>query len=118
MDLPARYEPVQRLGAGGGGEVWAVRDKVTARVVALKLLAADAGEGEIGALVREAVALSGLEGLGLPRVLGFGALPGRRRYMVRALVAGRSLEQVLADPAAGTGRPDALVSVCGDRTGV
>jgi transcriptional regulator with GAF, ATPase, and Fis domain len=116
MDLPARYEPLHRLGAGGGGEVWSVRDRVTARVVALKVLAAGAGEGEIGALVREAVALSGLEGLGLPRVLGFGALAGGRRYMVREIVEGRSLEQVLDDPTTGGAWVEALVTACDELT--
>jgi serine/threonine-protein kinase PknK len=116
MDLPARYEPVRRLGAGGGGEVWSVRDRVTARVVALKVLATGAGEGEIGALVREAVALSGLEGLGLPRVLGFGALPGGRRYMVRELVEGRSLDEVLDDPRAGDAWIGALATACDELT--
>ncbi len=122
MDLPARYEPLQRLGAGGGGEVWSVRDRVTGRIVALKLLSAGAGEGEIGALVREAVALSGLEGLGLPKVLGFGALGGSertgggRRYMVRELVEGRSLEQVLEDPATGAGWVGALATACDELT--
>ena len=33
--LPPRYEPVRRLGAGGGGEVWQVRDRVSGRVLAL-----------------------------------------------------------------------------------
>ena len=43
------------------------------------------------ALVREAVTLSGLEGLGVPRVVAFGSLPGStRRYMVRELVEGRA----------------------------
>src|SRR6185436_19103900 len=86
--MPARYEAVARLGKGGGGEVWAVRDRVTAAVLALKVLAEDAGEAEVMALVREAVTLSGLEGLGVPRVLAFGSLPGvggkrsARRFLV------------------------------------
>ena len=95
VDLPPRYEPLQRLGAGGGGEVWSVRDRVGGRVVALKVLAAGAGGPEIDALVREAVALSGLEGLGVPRVAAFGTLRDGRRYMVRELVEGQSLDQVL-----------------------
>ena len=94
-DLPPRYESLSRLGAGGGGEVWSVRDRVSGRVLALKLLSSDAGEHEVGALVREAIALSGLEGLGVPRVLAFGALHGGRRYMLRELVEGSSLEDVL-----------------------
>src|SRR5262245_52625548 len=95
QNLPPRYEPVKRLGQGGGGEVWAVRDKATDQSLALKMLASDAGESEVMALVREAVALSGLEGLGVPRVVAFGALEGGRRYMVRELVEGQSLADVL-----------------------
>jgi transcriptional regulator with GAF, ATPase, and Fis domain/serine/threonine protein kinase/Tfp pilus assembly protein PilF len=100
--MPSRYEPTTMLGKGGGGEVWAVRDRVTGRALALKVLADDAGEAEVLALVREAVTLSGLEGLGVPQVLAFGRLRGgTRRFLVRELVDGRSLEDVLA--AAGSG---------------
>jgi serine/threonine-protein kinase PknK len=95
--IPPRYEPIRRLGQGGGGEVWAVRDRVTGDVLALKVLAAGAGEHEVKALVREAIALSGLEGLGLPRVVAFGSLEDGRRYMLRDLVVGQSLEDVLDD---------------------
>ena len=95
LHLPPRYEPVQRLGAGGGGEVWSVRDRVSGRELALKVLSSDAGPAEIDALVREAVALSGLEGLGVPRVVAFGALADGRRYMVRELVEGHSLDEAL-----------------------
>src|SRR3954453_8831877 len=95
--MPARYEAVARLGKGGGGEVWAVRDRVTGSQLALKVLEEDAGEAEVMALVREAVTLSGLEGLGVPTVLAFGRLPGSsRRYLVSELVDGQSLEAVLA----------------------
>ena len=89
--MPARYEALALLGKGGGGEVWAVRDRITSRDLALKVLAEDAGEAEVLALVREAVTLSGLEGLGVPQVLAFGRLPGSsRRFLVRELVEGRS----------------------------
>jgi len=97
------------LGKGGGGEVWAVRDRVTGRDLALKVLAEDAGEAEVMALVREAVTLSGLEGLGVPQVLAFGRLPGsQRRFLVRELVDGKSLEEVIADgPSSGAGEESA-----------
>lgn len=95
-DVPARYEPVASLGSGGGGEVWAVRDRATGRTVALKTLAPGAGAADAEALVREAVALSGLEGLGAPRVLAFGRLPREGRlYLVREIVEGRSLSAML-----------------------
>jgi serine/threonine-protein kinase PknK len=94
--FPARYEPQERLGKGGGGEVWAARDRVTGRVVALKLLPEGADAPEMHALVREATALSGIEGLGVPQVLHFGRLPkSNRAYMVRDLVEGSSLADLI-----------------------
>ncbi len=76
--------------------MWAVRDRVTGARLALKALAAFAGEGEVNALAREAATLSGLEGLGVPRVVAFGRLPqSSRHFLVRELVEGTSLEEVL-----------------------
>ncbi len=75
-----------------------MRDRILDRPLALKLLAEGAGDDELMALVREATALSGLEGLGVPRVVAFGTLPGsKRRYMARELAPGRSLDQLLDD---------------------
>ena len=97
--LPPRYAPLAPLGKGGGGEVWAVRDRITGKTVALKALRDGAHEREVMALVREAAALSGVEGLGVPRVLRFGRLPGSERpYLVRELVEGDSLaDRLLRD---------------------
>ncbi|MCA9625262.1 MAG: protein kinase, partial [Myxococcales bacterium] len=96
--FPARYEPIERLGKGGGGEVWAARDRVGGQVVALKLLRDGADTAEMRALVREATLLSGIEGLGVPRVLHFGRLPGSgRAFMARELVEGRSLADILGE---------------------
>lgn len=54
----------------------------------------------MAALVREAIALSGLEGLGVPRVMRFGLLPkSGRPYMVRELVEGNSLEELMGTSA-------------------
>jgi serine/threonine-protein kinase PknK len=106
LRFPPRYLPVRRLGQGGGGEVWEVEDKITARRLAFKVLAPDAGEHEVLALVREASALSGLEGLGVPHVVDFGSLLSEtsnagtrtaRRYLVREMVEGQSLEDLLDD---------------------
>jgi transcriptional regulator with GAF, ATPase, and Fis domain len=98
--LPPRYAPVARLGKGGGGEVWSVRDRVTGDLVALKTLAVGADEAEAAALVREAIASSGLGGVGVPRVLRFGRLPGGRPFLVRELVPGESLVALLERPEA------------------
>jgi len=97
--LPPRYEPIAALGKGGGGEVWSARDCATGSDVALKILAPDADEAEMLALVREAIAMSGLEGVGVPRILGFGRLAdGERAYLVRELVPGKSLADCLDAP--------------------
>ncbi len=98
LELPPRYESLSPLGKGGGGEVWAVRDRITGRTVALKTLSESATEREAEALVREAVALSGLEGLGAPRVLRFGRLPGSGLpFLIRELVEGRSLLDLIEE---------------------
>jgi serine/threonine-protein kinase PknK len=89
--------------------VWAVRDRCSRREFALKLLAPDAGPRELAALVREAVALSGLEGLGVPRVVRFGRLPGSERpFMLRELVEGRSLDALFVSGASLEGLLTAL----------
>jgi len=99
LELPQRYEALTLLGKGGGGEVWAVRDRRTGLKYALKVLAQNSSQPEMDALIREAMALSGLEGLGVPRVIRFGRLPGSQRpYLVRELVDGQSLD----DQPAGT----------------
>ena len=94
--MPPRYEPVRILGAGGGGEVWEVRDCLTDTRLALKILGGHAGKHEAEALVREFVTLSALEGLGLPRVVRFGRLTDSDKpYVLRELIAGSSLDQVI-----------------------
>jgi len=104
--LPPRYEVLAPLGKGGGGEVWSVRDRISGNVLALKALSEGADEAEVMALVREATALSGVEGLGVPQVLRFGRLPNSERaYMVRELVEGQSLMELLEK------RGDAMAAV-------
>jgi transcriptional regulator with GAF, ATPase, and Fis domain/predicted Ser/Thr protein kinase len=97
LDAPPRYEPIRKLGAGGGGEVWEVRCRLTNARLALKVIGGHSGQREADALVREVVALSGLEGLGLPRILRLGKLPRTgRAYVVRELVEGKSLDAIAA----------------------
>ena len=89
--------------------MWSVRDRTTGDLLALQVLSEDAREEEVVALVREAVALSGLEGLGVPRVKSFGRLPGSgRAYLVREIVLGENLGDCIATP---SGAQKALLSV-------
>jgi transcriptional regulator with GAF, ATPase, and Fis domain/serine/threonine protein kinase len=78
--------------------VWQVKDRITGAELALKVLAEGAGESEVLALVREAMALSGLEGLGVPRIVAFGSLlGGARRFLVREVVLGQSLADLMTE---------------------
>ncbi|HEX2880832.1 MAG TPA: hypothetical protein VHO25_14975, partial [Polyangiaceae bacterium] len=95
--FPSRYRVLSRLGSGGGGEVWAVADRPSGNRYALKILSEEGSNAELEALVRETLALSGLEGLGLPRVLQFGRLIDGRPYMVRELLPGRSLQDLITE---------------------
>jgi len=95
--IPARFEPLHLLGHGGGGAVWAARDRATGREVAIKLLHRGGGPAEADALIRETIALSGLEGLGLPRLLRLGRTEDGRPYLIRELIAGEGLDGVSVD---------------------
>ncbi len=95
-ELPAHLSLVAELGRGGGGEVWEVSDRRSGEHLAFKLLGEGASNEARAALIREAAALSAVEGLGLPRVRGFGRLPrSGRLYLVRDLVPGSSLADLI-----------------------
>lgn len=115
--LPKRYDLIELLGKGGGGEVWRAHDRLVDRDVALKLLR---GPGELGAvesLLREATALVGLEGLGLPRVLRFGRSKAGV-FLVRELVAGTSLMAAIDAQCSGVTLVAALADVCHQLTAI
>jgi serine/threonine-protein kinase PknK len=94
LGVPSRFEPLHLLGHGGGGAVWAARDRATGSEVAIKLLHRGGGPAEADALIRETIALSGLEGLGLPRLLRLGRTQDGRPFLIRELIAGEGLDSV------------------------
>ncbi len=99
--------------------MWSVRDRISGKELALKFLAVDAGEAEIHALVREASALSGLEGLGVPRVVAFGSVQSSgtpRRFLVREMVHGHSLNEIFELAERNWIRP--LENVCDKLTAI
>lgn len=92
--FPSRYEILKLLGRGGGGEVWEARDQATQGLVAIKALHTGYDPVEAEALVRETTTLSGLEGMGFPRVLRLGRASDGRLYLVREMVEGESFEEI------------------------
>lgn len=93
-----RYRLLDRLGAGGMGEVWRAHDANLDRDVAIKLLApgavADATTTE--RFRREALALSRLSHPGVATIFDFDAQDGTA-FLVMELVSGGSLEARLTD---------------------
>ncbi|MCA9714055.1 MAG: serine/threonine protein kinase, partial [Myxococcales bacterium] len=99
-----RYELVRRLGAGGMGVVYLVRDPDLDRLVALKVLhpnlARDPGSDAIERRMRrEARAMARLDHPNVVRVLEVGEHEGRT-YLVMEYVAGTTLARWLHTPAA------------------
>jgi eukaryotic-like serine/threonine-protein kinase len=86
--LGGRYRMEALLASGGMGEVWAARDLLLDRVVAVKVLGpAFAGDGRAAErLRREARAAGRLDHPGIARVLG-------RPYLVMELLEGESLAE-------------------------
>ncbi|MQY12449.1 Serine/threonine-protein kinase PknD [Streptomyces sp. RB5] len=100
--LDGRYELLDRLGAGGMGEVWRARDTRLGREVAVKVFAppGEADEADRAEMLarfgREARAVAVLESPYVVALYEHG-VAGDVPYLVMALVRGRSVEQVLKD---------------------
>ncbi len=92
-----RYRLVDRLGAGGMGEVWRAHDANLDRQVAIKLLAPGAiGDADTQARFRrEALALSRLSHPGIATVFDFDSHEGTS-FLVLELVTGGTLEARIA----------------------
>jgi serine/threonine-protein kinase len=95
--LGGRYRMEALLAAGGMGEVWAARDLLLDRSVAVKVLGgAFAGDGRAAErLRREARAAGRLEHPAIARVLDLGE-DGGRPYLVMELLEGESLAERIA----------------------
>ncbi|HKY33337.1 MAG TPA: serine/threonine-protein kinase [Candidatus Polarisedimenticolia bacterium] len=96
-DLPdltgTRYEMTGRLARGGMGTVYAVRDTVLGREVALKVLSAPDPEGALAArLAEEARHLARLQHPNIVPVHDAGRLPDGRAFYVMTLVRGERLD--------------------------
>jgi serine/threonine-protein kinase len=97
--LGGRYVLGEQIGNGGYGEVWRATDTVLSRSVAIKLLhPRHTGQGEAVARFRaEARLAAALSHENIAQVYDYGEAAGEQPpYLVMELVAGASLEKVLA----------------------
>ena len=89
-----RYEMLGRLGQGGMGSVYRVKDGVLGRQVALKVISFSDGNGGLAErLVHEARILAQLEHPGIVPVHDVGTLPDGRVFYTMKLVQGQRLDE-------------------------
>jgi len=92
------YEVIDRLGAGGMGEVYRARDTRLGRTVALKVLRKDADPELLRRLDREARAASALSHPNIVQIYDVGVAAGEagEHYVVMECVEGETLRRRLA----------------------
>ncbi|NNH22983.1 serine/threonine-protein kinase, partial [Pseudokineococcus marinus] len=96
-DVLGRYELVDRVAVGGMGEVWAARDEVLGREVAVKILKEEF-TGDPGFLERFRAEARHSAGLSHPNIAGvydYGEVEGSA-YLVMELVPGAPLSDLIA----------------------
>lgn len=97
LGLGPRYELLERLGVGGMGEVWRVRDRELSRVVALKVLHTRMAHRQdlLSRFVEEAQIAAQLQHPGIVPVHDIGRLPDGRIYFTMREVRGRTLSTII-----------------------
>jgi serine/threonine-protein kinase len=92
-----RYELTRRIAGGGMGEVWAARDVVLGREVAVKLLRREYADdaGFVERFRNEARHAASLSHPGIASVYDYGEIDGSA-YLVMELVPGEPLSAILA----------------------
>ncbi|MFO0548581.1 MAG: protein kinase [Polyangiaceae bacterium] len=94
--IQGRFELVDKLGAGGVGEVWAARDRASGALVALKLLHAAGDSVARERLRREALAIGIVQHPGVRRVHEVFEAGGEELGLAMELCEGESLDALLA----------------------
>jgi eukaryotic-like serine/threonine-protein kinase len=111
-DLGDRYEVVGRVGRGGMGAVYAARDQVLERDVAIKVLDANDVSRASRLLQDEARILGRLEHPGIVPVHDAGTLPDGRVFYVMKLVRGERLDVALDSRASMVDRLELFLRIC------
>jgi tetratricopeptide (TPR) repeat protein len=95
-------ELLEEIGRGGMGVVYRARDLTFGRDVAVKLMqdGYPAGSAAAARFLNEALITGRLQHPGVPPAYHVGTLPDGRPFLTMKLIAGRTLDALLADPAA------------------
>lgn len=112
-ELSERYEVTRRLGRGGMGVVYAARDRVLDRDVAIKVLDAPNPDAQLAQRLREEAKILGrLEHPGIVPVHDAGTLPDGRAFYVMKLVRGDRLDRALGVEASLGQRLERFLRIC------
>jgi len=111
-DLGERYEVTRRLGRGGMGVVYAARDLVLDREVAIKVIDSSTPGADPSRLQDEARILGRLEHPGIVPVHDAGTLPDGRVFYVMKLVRGERLDVTLDTTASLAERLEIFLRIC------
>lgn len=112
-ELSERYEVTERLGRGGMGVVYAARDRVLDRDVAIKVLDAPNPDAQLAERLREEARILGrLEHPGIVPVHDAGTLPDGRAFYVMKLVRGDRLDRALGAEASLGQRLERFLRIC------
>lgn len=95
-EMIGRYRVIEELGRGGMGLVYKVYDTQLAREVALKILLTKNSDADIKRFVREAKATAKLQHPNIVHVYDIG-VEGERPFFTMDLLAGKSLNDIMAD---------------------
>lgn len=91
------WERVDKLGAGGMGIVYRVRDNCLGRDAALKLLLDESSPRVLQRFIREASITARLNHPSIPPVYEAGKVASGQHYMVMKVIEGQTLESRIAD---------------------
>jgi eukaryotic-like serine/threonine-protein kinase len=110
-DVSERYEITRRLGRGGMGTVYAARDRMLHREVAVKVLDDLGAQADAAHLLGEARILGRLEHPGIVPVHDAGTLADGRVFYVMKLVRGDRLDAAIASRTLNE-RLDLFLRIC------
>jgi serine/threonine protein kinase len=109
----SRYELVEKIGQGGMGSVFLVRDRELDRPVALKVLNAPPGDAAAAArMMTEARIIARLEHPSIVPVHDCGFLPDGRFYYAMKLVRGKRLDESVSPTTALAERLQLFQKIC------